>query len=500
MQAAVRTRTLSCCLLRSVRSTSRHGSCAQPLRCIVGSAVFGEDRAHSIKMVDTKGHCTLFTTKGGNRGLFEGLSISPRDGRLLLTSAAHVAVRENYFLFRFPPFAGVVRHDRVMLLADDSPLAAKALQQRLASLCGLVSAERPFEHLVLESVLREDTLHKQDRFARLSQLVRATIASASGTGESALLSSSWLLDTQREAALYRLMTLSKSLGALALDVKRVDTALATLLASDEDMAGTYLSSRHETGAPRSLEDHTLVEELLESFEIEIDDLADRIAQLQESIATHRTLEQVKLSNERNRIMRLELLLSFGTTSLALCAAVAGFFGMNLHSGVDDYPNGLWLVTSAASTTALAVFAGLMLSVRRFHVSQGQQVVRTASLERSLNGLDAAYFALRPSRMLAASTDVDATSATADAVDERLPASEEPLVITKAALREALGRVQQAGGKPSLVLLGRAPHQQNLDFDELWALLDANGDGVLCPDDNDAVDQQAAESGQRSLPY
>ena len=33
----------------------------------------------------------------------------------------------------------------------------------------------------------------------------------------------------------------------------------------------------------------------------------------------------------NRIMRLELLLTFGTASLAFCAAIAGFFGMHRHS-------------------------------------------------------------------------------------------------------------------------------------------------------------------------
>ena len=73
-----------------------------------------------------------------------------------------------------------------------------------------------------------------------------------------------------------------------------------------------------------------VELLLEGFATEHEDLGDKLEALRESIETHRIIEHVNLNNERNSIMRLELLLGFGTASLAVCAAVAGFFGMNLH--------------------------------------------------------------------------------------------------------------------------------------------------------------------------
>ena len=79
----------------------------------------------------------------------------------------------------------------------------------------------------------------------------------------------------------------------------------------------------------------------------------------------------------------ELMLGFGTCSLALCAAVAGFFGMNLHSGWEDVHGGLQLVSTCAAAGAGAVFTGFVLSVRRFHASQLQQVERTSALERSL---------------------------------------------------------------------------------------------------------------------
>jgi hypothetical protein len=383
------------------------------------------------------------------KDLVQDFELLPRDCRLLQTRSAHIAVRESYFLFRFPPFTGAVRHDRVILISNGSSPAAEALQQRvLATIEGDAQdgdASTPFEHRVLEAVLHEDTMHKRDKYIRLEQLIRASTLPADPPGKM-----SWLLNTSRESALYRMITLSRALGALALEVKRSNSALQALLANDEDMAGTYLSSREATGIKRSVDDHIDVELLLENFATEHEDLGDRIEALQEAINSHRIIESLKLTNERNRIMRLELLVGFGSASLAMCAAAAGFFGMNLHSGVEDIRHGLWLVSGTVSVVASAVFTGFVLSVRRFNKSQQQQVLRTSALERSLASLDTAYFALRQ-RWIGTPND-----------DEE---SSQPVHISLDALRHALDE----SGK------GPVPTEE---VEELYNLLDANGDGVL----------------------
>ena len=246
------------------------------------------------------------------RNLVESFQILPRDCRLLQTTVSHIQVRADYFIFRFPPFAGAVRHDRVMLIANDSEAAAEALQARLlapgdedeTSGNGISVRSLPFEHRVLEALLREDTLQKWDRYMRLNQLIKATRAttgpSFQGEGESwtAWLGASWLLNTEREAAVYRLLTLSNLLTELSLDVKSSSHALSTLLASDEDMAGTYLTFLAAEGTLREAHQHTEVELMLENFATEHEDLLDRIDTLSDSIKTHRLLEQLRLSNER----------------------------------------------------------------------------------------------------------------------------------------------------------------------------------------------------------
>ena len=92
----------------------------------------------------------------------------------------------------------------------------------------------------------------------------------------------------------------------------------------------------------------------------------------QAVDTQRMREGIRLSSERNRIMRLELLLTFGATSLALSAAVAGFFGMNLHSGIDEAPQLMWAVSAAASAASALLFVALYRGVRRFHAEQARE--------------------------------------------------------------------------------------------------------------------------------
>ena len=169
-------------------------------------------------------------------------------------------------------------------------------------------------------------------------------------------------------------------------------------------------------------------------------------------------------------MRLELLLSFGTCSLAICATIGGFFGMNLSSGIENVPNLLWYVSGAATCVAGSVFGAFVISVRRFHLQQQQQVESTAALDRAVDALDTAYFALRQMRPHA--SDGRLSDGGRDDEPELLP-------ITREALRKALMRSKggDGGGHGD----GRL-EAEDAAIDDLWHVLDADGDGVLTQDE------------------
>ena len=213
-------------------------------------------RAYTVRRISPAGSVDRFTASP--RDLVDKFGLLPRDCRLLATSNAHIAVRENYFLFRFPPFTGAVRHDAALLIADhDNVIAVETLQQRLVNTTlggagaanGGATHTLSFEHKVLDAMLQEDTLHKRDRYARLATLIE-TATSPTVTSSTGSIIGFYKV---REASLYRLLTLSRSLSALGLDVKRSSAALAQLLSSDEDMEGTYLTYRQASGAGQPID-------------------------------------------------------------------------------------------------------------------------------------------------------------------------------------------------------------------------------------------------------
>ena len=269
-------------------------------------------RPLQVRQVAADGATTSFATSPSELVASHGLL--PRDLRLLSTRGANIAVRPGYFLFRLPPFTGCVQNERALLLFATSPsegggIAAEVLQATISSQLS-VGSDAPFELLVLEAALREDLISKQERFTRLSTLIRtvsaqrggaaagwmAGLPSEAGAEGSALASPPQPVrslfarvegggDSGNEHALYRLLTLSNSLAALELDVRRTFTALTTLLGSDEDMSALYLSEAARTGAARPVERHEEVELMLEAYATQLEDLLDRVSALRETVAT-----------------------------------------------------------------------------------------------------------------------------------------------------------------------------------------------------------------------
>ena len=176
-------------------------------------------RAYTVRRVAQSGATDTF--KASPRDLVDQFGMLPRDCQLLATSSSHIAIREGYFLFRFPPFTGAVRHDMALLISDaDNHAASESLRERLVHLTQ--SAPPPndphalsFEHRVLEAVLHEDTLYKRDRYLRLSQLISSATTPEATSKYSLSIDGYQQYHQIREASLYRLLTLSRSLKALS---------------------------------------------------------------------------------------------------------------------------------------------------------------------------------------------------------------------------------------------------------------------------------------------
>lgn len=77
-------------------------------------------------------------------------------------------------------------------------------------------------------------------------------------------------------------------------------------------------------------------------------LLDSAKEMEDSIA-------VNLSSRRLEVSRVELLLQVGTFCVAVGALVAGIFGMNLRSYLEEHVSAFWLTTGGILVGALAGF-------------------------------------------------------------------------------------------------------------------------------------------------
>lgn len=126
---------------------------------------------------------------------------------------------------------------------------------------------------------------------------------------------------------------------------------------------------------------------------------------------------------------------------------------------------LLYVSGSTGLLASGVFAAFVLSLKRFHSAQQLQLESSASLDRAIDALDTAYFTLRQSQRDAPDASGVGRASYAEP-SQRLPITREAL---HAALQDCAAREGDAPISKSTV-------------DDLWAMLDANGDGVLTADE------------------
>jgi hypothetical protein len=84
--------------------------------------------------------------------------------------------------------------------------------------------------------------------------------------------------------------------------------------------------------------------------------------------------KINLDNYRNRIIYINLHLSMFGVGLALATTVAGVFGMNLTSGLEEHPSLFWTTSAASVGLAAAVYLGTWAHVSRAFPSWNRSIL------------------------------------------------------------------------------------------------------------------------------
>ena len=182
--------------------------------------------------------------------------------------------------------------------------------------------------------------------------------------------------------IHTLLPLRNSLSRFERSNEAVVRCLERLMNNDEDMARMHLSilsqQQPQQQPPQSnnskdvvvdLSLHHDVELVVESYFRRFEDFYAEAFALRKNIeATQDTLE-LALDEFRNRLIRINVHAAMATVGLAVSTSIAGFFGMNLVSGVEEAPMLFWYVMMGATGGGAAIYAA---SVQRaFHGSRAE---------------------------------------------------------------------------------------------------------------------------------
>jgi len=300
--------------------------------------------------------------------ILQQLQLSVRDLRMLRSHAAEIVVHQNRIVYDVGDLKGVIFNNRVVLLEAQREAARslhRSIKKHVQQINGRAASTTAstFALSVFEVVLEETTSGFEHSFLRLETAIKSVLPTL--TDPSAK-------EGGRMTALSRMLPLENALSSLRLRVRRVNAILEQLLESTDDIEGLCeLSSGNSTCTEG---EYALTEIAIEAYSSRLEFLGDQIDSLTDFIGTARNSLEIALDSERNRMARLELYASMLSLPLAGIGAVAGIFGMNLRSGVEEATRMFGIVTGL---TLVISFAAFGVCWRRYHestVSQGRQVL------------------------------------------------------------------------------------------------------------------------------
>jgi len=156
----------------------------------------------------------------------------------------------------------------------------------------------------------------------------------------------------------RLLHYSRRLTAFQNRAKLVQQALEEVLEQDEDLAAMYLSDK-KAGTPRLVSNHEELEVLLESFVKQVEEIVNETDTTISNVQSTQEIVELILDSNRNALLALDLKISIATMGIGFGALIAGFFGMNLMSHLEEHPYAFPIIAAIATAGgAMASWLGI----------------------------------------------------------------------------------------------------------------------------------------------
>lgn len=258
------------------------------------------------------------------RDLVQDFDLHVRDLRPIfsLRQMPTIARRGKAIVINFRAVKLVVGADSVFIFNVDDEKISEGFLQLLTE--RIISREKEvrFEHVVLDISLNYMLSKTLDNFEKAKRLVEKILG---------------MLRTQHHDEVFEnLLTAKKKLSKLGKNTHELNDLLDDLLDDDEDLSELCLSSRAK--------DTENVESILENAVEQLEDVGNRIDELDENIDDTQEILTLKLSTRRNKIIQVDLILTSLTAVFAFLAVVTGLFGMNILNNIERSNEAFWWVT------------------------------------------------------------------------------------------------------------------------------------------------------------
>ncbi len=179
------------------------------------------------------------------------------------------------------------------------------------------------EHVVLESAMAFILEKTKTNFTKVSQAIERILTEISDEGKIS------------NEIFEELLVMKKKLSKLSKNVHEITEILDNILDDDDEMKDLYFLDK--------VKDIDEIESILEDNLEQLEDIENRINELDENIDDTQEILTLKLSSRRNRIIQFDLILTSVTGILAFLAVITGLFGMNIKNNIENSYTAFWII-------------------------------------------------------------------------------------------------------------------------------------------------------------
>lgn len=294
--------------------------------------------------------------------------LNPRDLRKIDSRIPNlvptILIRKGAVLINILHIRALVKADTVVLFdsygSNDSRLHSVFLYHLEHNLKAR-SSGAPYEFRAIESILLSVLSALEAEMVFIRNLVGGLLAE--------------LEDDINHDKFKRLLHYSRRLVAFKNRAKLVQEVLEEVLEQDDDLDAMYLTDK-KNGVLRNMHEHEELEVLLEFFSKQVEEIANEAENIEANVQSTQEIVELILDSNRNALLALDLKVSIGTMGIGTGALIAGLFGMNLKSHMEEMPYAFMAMSTLSSAVALFVaWAGLrrLAQIRKVGLSNPKRV-------------------------------------------------------------------------------------------------------------------------------